>query len=169
MVNIEEKTLNEALAALNLEERPRMGNGDDVWTKAIVLVRRSLPHIKSYAVCEKDSKGRINITQDFGMQYSCSLIAGITAFYPVDADIHIEETADSEINVTAEEIPTEMDIKDTEDTGIVTDYENVMKAIKGERAEDVAPATAKEKKKVGKPKKSTTRKTTKSKRYGKSK
>lgn len=84
MVNIKEQTLKDALCHIGLRELPKMASGTDAWHKAVVLVRRAVYFVQSYALCEKSPDGKILITNDFGAAYSCSSIEGNLFYFPYE-------------------------------------------------------------------------------------
>lgn len=76
---IEKTTLNEVLAYTNCTELPKPLKKNDIYVRAIALVRK-MDNRESYCVVENDGQGGAVIKKTFG---SMSVIADIEKIYPL--------------------------------------------------------------------------------------
>lgn len=76
------QTLIDALKAANIDVLPKAIDIEGDWDRAIALLNRSVPGVKSYAIVEKQA-GEIKVTDDYGSRYQCSCFTTIDCVYPI--------------------------------------------------------------------------------------
>lgn len=79
-LSVKEETLQEALQHTGCRRLPPVLRENEVWIKAIALVRK-ITAVENYVLVENNGYNRPRITKDFG---PCAYITGIKDIYPYE-------------------------------------------------------------------------------------